>query len=467
MPASGTIILGCLIGVISSATQSIGLTLQRKSHIMEEIKLDNHRPPYKRPLWRIGFLLFLIANLLGSSIQITTLPLIILSPLQAIGLVFNTICSSVILHETFTVFSIIGTVLVGFGALFIAAFGSIGEPNHSLNELLDLMKRKQFVIWIIISNFIVLLILLWINLIKLLNSKKINFLQLNNLSNSIRPMLDVPQEKFTFIKGLLYGIISGILSAHSLLLAKTTVEIILNAISKRNYNNLQNFKSWIIISSFFTLAITQLIFLNKGLKNISTSILYPLVFCIYNITNIINGLIFYNQLKILTKIQSFMIILGTLLVLLGVFSLSWRLDELESSSKDSIYNNAILKRNSISTERSILLSPNSILQSPQGNTSLNDHNIDDSIDTEYVSFGSPKGESPIIINEEPGYTSDDFDSARISPTNIMTPFKYGSIIDNNSIGGIAGSTNQKRRSKRVLSYEQNELLNQLKKMPDV
>lgn len=46
MPASGTIILGCIIGVISSATQSIGLTLQRKSHLLEEIKLDNHRPPY-------------------------------------------------------------------------------------------------------------------------------------------------------------------------------------------------------------------------------------------------------------------------------------------------------------------------------------------------------------------------------------------------------------------------------------
>ncbi len=456
MPASGTIILGCIIGVISSATQSIGLTLQRKSHLLEEIKLDNHRPPYKRPLWRIGFLLFLIANLLGSSIQITTLPLIILSPLQAIGLVFNSICSSIILHEAFTQLSIIGTILVGFGALFIAAFGSIAEPNHSLKELLDLMQRKQFVSWIIISNTIVVLILIWINVIKLIHSKKFQILhERSSSSNIIRPMFDVSIDKFRFVKGLLYGVISGTLSAHSLLLAKSAVEIIINSIVKKNYNNLQNFKSWIIISSFFILAITQLIFLNKGLKNISTSILYPLVFCIYNITNIINGLVFYNQLKVLTKFQSFMIILGTFLVLLGVFALSWRLEELDPKDHSA----AFLKRGSVSTERSGLLSPNMIQTNHQIDGSGGDSD-------QYVSFGSPKGESPIVIDEEPGYIStDEFEPNTRSPI-ITSPFKYGSLMDNDQ-SGIAGSTNQKRRSRRVLSYEQNELLNQLKKMPDV
>lgn len=449
MPASGTIILGCLIGVISSATQSIGLTLQRKSHITEDRKLDNHRPPYKRPLWRIGFLLFLIANLLGSSIQITTLPLIILSPLQAIGLVFNSVCSSVILKETFTISSIIGTILVGFGALFIAAFGSVAEPNHSLKELLELMIRKQFIIWIIFSNLIVLMILIWINLIKLLHSRRFQKLHLNRLPSLIRPILDINAEKFGFVKGLLYGVVSGTLSAHSLLLAKSAVEIILNSIIKKDYTSIQNFKSWVIISCFFILAITQLVFLNKGLKHISTSILYPLVFCIYNITNIINGLVFYNQLRILTKVQSFMIVLGTLLVLLGVFALSWRLEELDP--KDLSYTS--MKRASISTERSELLSPGMI---QTGSSQL------DGADTEYVSFGSPKGESPIVISEEPGYISDEFETTRTP----ITPFKYGSIIDTNP-SGIAGSTNQKRRSRRVLSYEQNELLNQLKKMPDV
>lgn len=418
--------------------------------MMEEVKLDNHRPPYKRPLWRIGFLLFMIANLLGSSIQITTLPLIVLSPLQAIGLVFNSICSSIILHEAFTTLSIMGTVLVGFGALFIAAFGSIAEPNHSLKELLELMKRRQFVSWIIFSNLIVVLILLWINFIKLLHSKKFRNLHLNNLPSLVRQPLDISSEKFRFVKGLLYGVASGMLSAHSLLLAKSAVEIILNSIVKKNYNSLQNFKSWVIISSFFILAITQLVFLNKGLKNISTSILYPLVFCIYNITNIINGLVFYDQLKVLSKSQSFMIILGTFLVLLGVFALSWRLEEMDS--KDFVYK--AMKRGSISTERSGLLSPSMV----------NPNSIDTNNDTEYVSFGSPKGESPIVINEEPGYVSDEFEATR-SP--MITPFKYGSINVDGNQSGIAGSTNQKRRSKRVLSYEQNELLNQLKKMPEV
>jgi magnesium transporter len=38
----------------------------------------------------LGMLMFVVSNLVGSTIQITTLPLPVLSTLQASGLVFNT-----------------------------------------------------------------------------------------------------------------------------------------------------------------------------------------------------------------------------------------------------------------------------------------------------------------------------------------------------------------------------------------
>ena len=78
--------IGVLVGLISTSVQSIGLTLQRKSHLLEEKKDDayDRRPPYKRRRWQIGMLMFIVANLVGSSIQITTLPLPVLSTLQAV-----------------------------------------------------------------------------------------------------------------------------------------------------------------------------------------------------------------------------------------------------------------------------------------------------------------------------------------------------------------------------------------------
>jgi hypothetical protein len=66
------------------------LTLQRKSHLLEEQKEEEddyeRRPPYRRRRWQLGMLMFLVSNIVGSTIQITTLPLPVLSTLQAVNI---------------------------------------------------------------------------------------------------------------------------------------------------------------------------------------------------------------------------------------------------------------------------------------------------------------------------------------------------------------------------------------------
>lgn len=45
-----------IIGLISTSLQAIGLTFQRKSHILEDEKFpyDSRRPPYKRRRWQVS-----------------------------------------------------------------------------------------------------------------------------------------------------------------------------------------------------------------------------------------------------------------------------------------------------------------------------------------------------------------------------------------------------------------------------
>lgn len=47
--------VGILVGLISASVQSLGLTLQRKSHILEDEKDPNdlRRPPFKRRRWQV------------------------------------------------------------------------------------------------------------------------------------------------------------------------------------------------------------------------------------------------------------------------------------------------------------------------------------------------------------------------------------------------------------------------------
>ncbi|KAL6917839.1 hypothetical protein ACHAP8_000257 [Fusarium lateritium] len=306
--SGGTIALGIIVGLLSTSVQSLGLTLQRKSHILEDEKgpHDVRRPPYRRRRWQIGMGMFIVANLLGSSIQISTLPLPVLSTLQAAGLVFNSICASLILSEPFTRWSFSGTLLVTTGAVLIAIFGAIPSPAHDLNELLALMARRPYIIWMILQALFVLTLAISIDLINSMSS----------LSHDAR---------FRLARGITYGVISGDLSAHALLFAKSSVELVIKTVAGRN--QFVHWQSWAIVMALVTLALCQLYYLHRGLKLVSTSVLYPLVFCVYNIIAILDGLIYFNQTSLISPLRACLIALGTVILLSGVLALSWRLSD--------------------------------------------------------------------------------------------------------------------------------------------
>lgn len=285
------------------------MTLQRKSHILEDEKgpHDVRRPPHRRRRWQLGMAMFIISNLVGSTIQITTLPLPVLSTLQASGLVFNSICATLILGEPFTRWSLGGTLLVSTGAILIAIFGAIPEAAHGLDELLKLLGRRAFVVWMILQTLLVAVII-----------GVAGFLaRMPSISSSPRIRL---------FRGLAYGCISGILSAHSLLVAKSAVELLVRTILDRN-NQFNRWQSWAILLGLVFLALTQLYYLHRGLKLVSTSVLYPLVFCIYNIIAILDGLIYFKQTDRLSLLHACIIALGTVILLSGVLALSWRLSD--------------------------------------------------------------------------------------------------------------------------------------------
>lgn len=135
--------------------------------------------------------------------------------------------------------------------------------------------------------------------------------------------LHVPRLKL--LRGVAFGFVSGILSAHCLLLAKSAVELVVKTIAHSNQFN--RWQSWVILIVMICLALTQLYYLHRGLKVCSTSVLYPFVFCVYNIIAILDGLIYFHQAAQLSGLHAGLIALGTVVLLSGVLCLSWRLEE--------------------------------------------------------------------------------------------------------------------------------------------
>jgi hypothetical protein len=250
--------------------------------------------------------MFVIANILGSTVQISTLPLPVLSTLQAAGLVFNSICATLILSEPFTRWSLCGTLLVSAGAILIAIFGAIPSPAHELDELLELLARKPFIAWMILQALFV-----------------VSLAVVTDVTSHVSSLAH--NAKFRLIRGISYGVISGDLSAHSLLFAKSAVELLIKTIGGKN--QFLRWQSWAIVLGLVCLALCQLYYLHRGLKLVSTSVLYPLVFCVYNIIAILDGLIYFNQTGLISTLRACLITLGTIILLSGVLALSWRLSD--------------------------------------------------------------------------------------------------------------------------------------------
>lgn len=299
--------------------------------------------------------MFVVSNLVGSTIQITTLPLPVLSTLQASGLVFNTAFATLLLGEPFTRFSIVGTVLTCSGAALIATFGAIAEPAHSLRQLLELLNQRDFIIWMVGTLVVVVGTILFAHVLKIWSShhhiskslpkserprsaslmapgtspRRPSLPQLTitrSFTAQLPPQLKLRLSRLRLIRGLSYALISGILSAHSLLVAKSAVELLVRTIVDHN-NQFNRFQSWLILVALLCFALTQLYYLHLGLLFCSTSVLYPFVFCIYNIIAILDGLIYFQQASRLSALHAGFVALGTVILLCGVLALSWRLDD--------------------------------------------------------------------------------------------------------------------------------------------
>jgi magnesium transporter len=89
--------------------------------------------------------IFFFSNILGSLVQIASLPVVILAPLGAVSLLWNAFFARFLLGDVFSPWMILGTLFIAGGAVLIAFFGIVPEPTRSLEDLLELFSRPMFV----------------------------------------------------------------------------------------------------------------------------------------------------------------------------------------------------------------------------------------------------------------------------------------------------------------------------------
>ena len=194
------------------------------------------------------------------------------------------------------------------GAVLIATFGAIGEPAHNLDQLLELLARPQFLGWVAAQTVVVIAIYIL--------SRALPWLLDQRRRRRFSVVGDAESDPYAYhhhhhhgsprlrlLQGMAYGCISGILSALSLLVAKSAVELLVRTVVDGS-NQFSRAPAWLILLALVVLALSQLYCLHRGLKLCSTSVLYPFVFCVYNVLAILDGLIYFRQASRLSTLSA-------------------------------------------------------------------------------------------------------------------------------------------------------------------
>ncbi|KAL7317309.1 hypothetical protein PS15m_003688 [Mucor circinelloides] len=329
-----------LIALVASMTQAFGISLQRKSHLI----IDSTIPLYKRPMWVSGFLVYTISNLIGSTCTIGYLPIVILAPIGAIGLVFNALFAKWILGDPFTKRTVLGTGLIVLGAALVAGFGTVPEPQHTLKDLIALYKRPSFIIYFSLVEVF--------TCIGLFSTHVIEYLMKVRPNHWTHPDLKM-------WLGISYGVFGANISSQAMLFAKSGLELLILTVLEHD-NQFIYPLTWVIVFALVFTAVLQLYYLNRGVQLCDTIILVPLNFCSFNVSCLFNGLVYYNQWERLFYWQVLAVLFGIVLLVYGVLVISLQPSTSTSSDSNSTlsitpsdYSQPFLKTDSLDEEDGI------------------------------------------------------------------------------------------------------------------
>ena len=132
---------------------------------------------------------------------------------------------------------------------------------------------------------------------------------------------------------LSYASFSGVISGMCLLFAKSGVELLLVTLS--GHNQFWRWQAWILVLGLVVFAFLQLWYLHKALVLADPTLVCPreysvsytyidtdfmeVAFCFYNLSSIVNGLVYFNQFSLIPPLHLSLIILGIFVLLGGVW----------------------------------------------------------------------------------------------------------------------------------------------------
>ncbi|KAF9012395.1 hypothetical protein BDQ17DRAFT_1232351 [Cyathus striatus] len=373
-------IIGLAIILLASLMNAAGLNLTKLDHVRTSgIPKSARRKDWMRPLWLLGMLLYILSQLIGSTLALEYMRAEYVAPLGSSSLVFNFLFARFLVGTPVTSTDIYGTIVVVLGVVGIVAFGSINSGLKSetdVDHITYLWRRGGWLGFFFTMAFALILLLIFTGRLdavlvaraevtpdsalpagrsgsfpsrsagkgvfhKILYVLRTLEYWWNRLMMRITDLLEMwtapkDDKHVAWTLGIGWACCGGGLAGGCLVFAKATVKLLSGSLSHQNPGN--QFGHAAPIFTIILLAVTavlQIICLNRGLKVYDSTLVVPVFYGVYTAAGFLDSLIFNDEVDAYQSWTLFLIFVSILVLISGVVLLTHKKPEPLNSVKSS------------------------------------------------------------------------------------------------------------------------------------
>ncbi|KAJ4483354.1 hypothetical protein J3R30DRAFT_3698167 [Lentinula aciculospora] len=360
-------IIGLAIVLLASILNAAGLNLTKLDHVRTSaIPKASRRRDWLRPLWLLGMVLYILSQLIGSTLALEYMRAEYVAPLGSTSLVFNFLFARFLVGTPVTSTDIYGTIIVVLGVIGIVAFGSINSglaAETDVDHLTYLWRRGGWLAFFFFMSFALILLLISTSKLDAILSARseISAIPLSATRSSTAPsnrkentvivvarnirmayiyvMMKLGDflEQWNAVKddktiawslGIAWACAGGGLAGGTLVFAKATVKLLSGSLSHENPGNQFGHAAPIFtIILLACTAILQIICLNRGLKVFDSTLVVPVFYGVYTATGFLDSLIFNDEVDAYQSWTLFLIFVSILILISGVVLLTHKKPE--------------------------------------------------------------------------------------------------------------------------------------------
>ncbi|THH18788.1 hypothetical protein EW146_g2254 [Bondarzewia mesenterica] len=362
-------IIGLAIVVLASVLNAAGLNLTKLDHVhTSAVPKSARRKDWLRPLWLLGMLLYIISQLIGSTLALEYMRAEYVAPLGSTSLIFNFLFARFLVGTPVIMNDVYGTIIVIAGVIGIVAFGSINTGLSSetdASHLAYLWGRAGWIWFFLVMSLALALLFTFTTQLDLVLASRSDLsaepfagmsmrmsaptaggpvARIRHWFNWVMILIAEKLEVWTAGKddkvvawtlGIGWACCGGGMAGECLVFAKASVQLISGSLSHENPGNQLGHPAPIFTFIFLAItAVLQIVCLNRGLKVYDSTLVVPVFYGVYTATGWLDSLIFNDSVDAYASWTLFLIFVSILILISGVILLTYKKPDKAASQRD-------------------------------------------------------------------------------------------------------------------------------------